>query len=375
MASIAFSRSSESTVWFTASGCETSHTYRVQVRGSNGTWYDKTSDLFGSTSYTKSFSVDTGNSYSARLVDDTTSLTVVATGTIPAWEYDEEETVRILNYLDSSYGDLADGSYTGKIDSSFSIMASGTQYQTYVRQYDFLYYTLSSESYRYQYGTGSPITITKGLQVRVYWKSKIKPVKPTITNVSTTNTKATISWTSNGGSGSDGYWVLFYGLTQSNMAQTGHLANSKDVLITGLEPGRMYLFYIRHYISKTGEFEQSDTVTVSTKENIGFFEWTNDDANKIRAGQAVKNITASAWNNLISKVSACGGSSGSIYSASSGSRITANHFNTARNAISGLSGAGSIPSGVTAGSSKVLASLFISLKEALNRAISYKNST
>ena len=78
MASIIFSRLSESRVSARATGCVASHTYNIQVYG-NGSWWDKVTGLSGSTSYTRSFSVDTGDSYRARLWD-TTILGVGATG-------------------------------------------------------------------------------------------------------------------------------------------------------------------------------------------------------------------------------------------------------------------------------------------------------
>lgn len=448
MTTIVFSRSSSSTVWASAGGCVASHTYKIQVYG-NGSWQDKVTGLSGSTSYTKSFSVDSASSYSARLWD-VTILGVGATGTIPEWDTAKDVTVKIYNYLNGK-NTLTNGSYTGQKGSSFSIQAAGTQYQSYVSVYTFQYFTLSSESHGTHHGARDLIEIESGLTVNVYWrtdtypystfvyvdgssvkqygiidssdskvrvsdtqgyadysgtydfqyatknggtteyayysqipletgsttvirlyfKTKLKALKPTISSISTTNTTATVYWSKNGGS--YGTWYLYYGTSTANMQSAGQITSSPKT-ITGLSAGTAYVFYIQNTVSSS-DTARSDYTSVTTKSNIGYFAWTSDDNSKIRAGQPVTNLTASAWSNLISKVDACGGSSSSIYSASSGSRITANHFNTARNAISGLSGAGSTPFSVTAGSSKVLASLFISLKEALNRAISYKNST
>ena len=152
---------------------------------------------------------------------------------------------------------------------------------------------------------------------------------------------------------------------------------SSPATITGLTPGKTYIFYIQNYVSSSDK-ANSNSVTAATNEAIGYFAWTNDDATNIQTGQPVTNLTASAWQNLIAKVAACGGSTGSIPTASSGTKITANHFNQMRNAISGLTGAGSVASSVTSGTSKVLASLFANattaLKEAINRAISAKNN-
>lgn len=448
MATIVFSRSSASTVWASANGCVASHTYKIQVYG-NGSWWDKVTGLVGSTSYTKSFSVDSSGSYSVRLWDVTISG-VAATGTIPAWDDSADVTVTIYNYLNGS-NTLVNGSYTGKEGSTFSIKASGTQYQTYINQYTFQYFTLSSEAYGTNHGANSLIEIESGLRVRVYWKSetysytshvyvdgvlsksygtvvnyteskirvsdmrgyqdyaddydfqyatanggstqyasyslipldpdtattiriyfttKSKAVKPTISGITTTASSASVTWSKNGGS--YGTWYLYYGTSASDMRNAGQITSS-PATVTGLTPGTKYTFYIQNVVSSS-DTAQSISATATTKSGIESFAWTNDDSSKIAVGQPVSNITASAWNNLISKVAACGGSSSSIYSASSGSRITANHFNSMRNAISGLSGAGSLPSSATAGVTRILASMFIGLKDAINRAISYRNN-
>lgn len=531
MASIQFSRSNATTVWATATNCTTSHTYTIQVY-SGGTWWDKVTNLSGKTSYTKSFSVSGSGSYSARLWDETIHG-VAATGSIPEWETSHDVTVSIKNYLNVNTA-LIDGSYTGQADTSFSITAPGTQYQTYANQYTFQYYALSSENYSKNHSANEPIFIKAGLQVRVYYKSisypyttyvyingslvrtaqnttntepkvriselaaytayadaydfqyakvgnssveyasyslinltqgsmtyislyfvkklypytiyiyidgtagptttnttntessvlisslpayinyaadydfqyatvvglsgqynansyitltsgsttgirlyfksKIRSVEPIISNVTTTRTTATINWSKNGGT--EGVWIIYYGLSSASMVNGGY-ATSSPATITGLTPGKTYIFYIQNYVSSSDK-ANSNSVTAATNEAIGYFAWTNDDAANIQSGQPVTNLTASAWRNLIAKVAACGGSTGSIPTASSGTKITANHFNQMRNAISGLTGAGSVASSVTSGTSKVLASLFANattaLKEAINRAISAKNN-
>ena len=451
MATIVLSRSNASTVWAGANGCIASHTYKIQVYG-NGSWWDKVTGLVGRTSYTESFSVDSANSYSARLWDDTIKAQA-ASGTIPKWETEKDVTVQIYNYLNGK-NTLTNGSYTGQEGSSFSIQTAGTQYQTYVKIYTFQYFTLSSESFGTHHSARDPIKITDGLRVHVYWRSdtypystfvyvdgsyvkqygivdnsdskvrvsdmqgykdysasydfqyatkngdtteyayysqiplttesttvirlyfktKPKAVKPTISSISTTNTTATVYWSKNGGS--YGSWYLYYGVSTSNMKSAGQITSSPKT-ITGLSAGTAYVFYIKNIVSSS-DTAHSDYISATTKSNIGYFAWTNDDATNIKPGQPVKKLTASAWQNLIAKVAACGGSTASIPTASSGTKITANHFNQMRNAISGLTGAGSVASSVTSGESKVLASLFANattaLKEAINRAISAKNN-
>lgn len=361
--------------------------------------------------------------------------------------------VMVYNYLDGS-NTLTTGSFTGDVGDSFYISASGTQYQTYSQQYEFQYFTLSSQSYNTTHDASYPIAISSGLIVRAYYKSitypyttyvyidgslvrtasnttntetrvrisdlsaytayadsydfqyakvgssstqyasyslinltqgsmtyislyfesRIRSVAPVVNSVTTTSTTATINWSKNGGT--EGTWIIYYGLSSSTMTSGGYTTSS-PATITGLTPGKTYIFYIQNYVNSS-DTANSNSVTAATKESIGYFAWTNDDSTNIKSGQPVKNLTASAWQNLIAKVAACGGSTGSIPTASSGTKITANHFNQMRNAISGLTGAGSVASSVTSGTSKVLASLFANattaLKEAINRAISAKNN-
>lgn len=362
-------------------------------------------------------------------------------------------TVTIYNYLDGS-NTLVNGSFTGDIDNTFYISASGTQYQTYSQQYEFQYFTLSTQSYNTTHDASYPITIKAGLIVRAYYKSirypytlyiyidgvagptttnttntessvlvsslfadtqyaidydfqyatvmglsgqynansyitlksgsitgiqlyfksKSRSVEPIISNVTTTSTTATINWSKNGGT--EGVWVIYYGLSSASMTSGGYVTSS-PAKITGLTPGKTYIFYIQNYVSSSDK-ANSNSVTAVTNETIGYFAWTNDDATNIKPGQPIKNLTAAAWRNLIAKVAACGGNTASIPSASSGTPITANHFNQMRDAISGLTGAGSVASSVISGTSKILASQFANsptaLKEAMNRAISAKNN-
>ena len=277
----------------------------------------------------------------------------------------------IYIYIDGTAGPTT----TNTTNTESSVLISSLPaYINYVADYDFQYATVVGLSG--QYNADSRITLTSGSTtgIRLYFKSKIRSVEPIISNVTTTSTTATINWSKNGGT--EGVWVIYYGLSSASMASGGYVTSS-PATITGLTPGKTYIFYIQNYVSSSDK-ANSNSVTAATNEAIGYFAWTNDDATNIQSGQPVTNLTASAWQNLIAKVAACGGSTGSIPTASSGTKITANHFNQMRNAISGLTGAGSVASSVTSGTSKVLASLFANattaLKEAINRAISAKNN-
>ena len=277
----------------------------------------------------------------------------------------------IYIYIDGTAGPTT----TNTTNTESSVLISSLPaYINYAADYDFQYATVVGLSG--QYNADSRITLTSGSTtgIRLYFKSKIRSVEPIISSVTTTSTTATINWSKNGGT--EGVWVIYYGLSSASMASGGYVTSS-PATITGLTPGKTYIFYIQNYVSSSDK-ANSNSVTAATNEAIGYFAWTNDDATNIQTGQPVTNLTASAWQNLIAKVAACGGSTGSIPTASSGTKITANHFNQMRNAISGLTGAGSVASSVTSGTSKVLASLFANattaLKEAINRAISAKNN-
>ena len=277
----------------------------------------------------------------------------------------------IYIYIDGTAGPTT----TNTTNTESSVLISSLPaYINYAADYDFQYATVVGLSG--QYNADSRITLTSGSTtgIRLYFKSRIRSVEPIISSVTTTSTTATINWSKNGGT--EGVWIIYYGLSSASMASGGYVTSS-PATITGLTPGKTYIFYIQNYISSSDK-ANSNSVTAATNEAIGYFAWTNDDATNIQSGQPVTNLTASAWQNLIAKVAACGGSTGSIPTASSGTKITANHFNQMRNAISGLTGAGSVASSVTSGTSKVLASLFANattaLKEAINRAISAKNN-
>lgn len=200
----------------------------------------------------------------------------------------------------------------------------------------------------------------------------LAPVSPTITSVTTTKDSATVYWNSNGGAA--GYWTLFYRTISGAYVSYGNVSSS-PVTITGLAAGTTYYFMVRHTLG--GSYADSSSVSATTKNPIALFYWTSDDSSKIKAGELITNITATAWNNLISKIAACGGSTASIPTATSGGNLTAEHFNQMRNSISGLTGAGTVVSAVTKGT-KILATMFANsttaLKESINRAINTKNS-
>lgn len=284
----------------------------------------------------------------------------------------------VYPYTQKVYIDCEFYSSTENIYNTESTIAIGdlSLYTKYSANYDFDYATVGSSTIKRNQYYNAPLNLNSNTDICLYFTSPPAPVKPTITRITATQNTATVYWDANGGAGgNDGYWVLYYGVSTSSMSSIRLTDDSVAATITGLQADTTYVFYIRHYVS--GDYLQSSSMSATTKSAISYFAWTSNDSLKIQAGQPVTNLTASAWNNLINKVSACGGSTGSIPRATAGSQITAEHFNQMRNAIAGLSGSGSVASSVSAGSTKMRATLFANattaLKEAINRAISTKN--
>lgn len=290
----------------------------------------------------------------------------------------QAQTVKVLirNYLDGSTA-LTSGSYTGYTGGIFYITYAGTQYQTYSELYDFQYFRLSSDNYQYRYSAGTGITISEGLEVHAYYKSRITPVAPTITSVTTTKNSATVYWASNGGDGSTGYWTLFYRTATGAYVSYGNIGSS-PVTIPGLSPGTTYYFKVRHTVN--GSYLDSADASATTQALIASFAWTSNDGYYIAAGQPISYITAAAWNTLRQRVADCGGTAASVPAATEGAALSTNHFNQMRAAIAALSGAGTVtPAVVVSELPAYRAAQFANdnaaLKEAINRAITAKNAS
>ena len=290
----------------------------------------------------------------------------------------QAQTVKVLirNYLDGSTA-LTSGSYTGYPGGIFYITYANTQYQTYSEIYDFQYFRLSSDNYQTNYSAGTGITISEGLEVHAYYKSRIAPVAPTITSVTTTKNSATVYWASNGGDGSTGYWTLFYRTATGAYVSYGNIGSS-PVTIPGLSPGTTYYFKVRHTVN--GSYLDSADASATTKALIAAFAWTSNDAANIAAGSLISTITAAAWNTLRQRVADCGGTAASVPTATAGAALSTNHFNQMRAAIAALSGAGTVtPAVVVSKLPAYRAAQFANdnaaLKEAINRAITAKNAS
>lgn len=290
----------------------------------------------------------------------------------------QAQTVKVLirNYLDGNTA-LTSGSYTGYPGGIFYITYANTQYQTYSEIYDFQYFRLSSDNYQNNYSAGTGITISEGLEVHAYYKSRIAPVAPTITSVTTTKNSATAYWASNGGDGSTGYWTLFYRTATGAYVSYGNISSS-PVTISGLTPGTTYYFKVRHTVN--GSYLDSADASATTQALIASFAWTSNDAANIAAGSLISTITAAAWNTLRQRVADCGGTAASVPTATAGAALSTNHFNQMRAAIAALSGAGTVtPAVVVSELPEYRAAQFANdnaaLKEAINRAITAKNAS
>ena len=290
----------------------------------------------------------------------------------------QAQTVKVLirNYLDGSTA-LTSGSYTGYPGGIFYITYANTQYQTYSEIYDFQYFRLSSDNYQTNYSAGTGITISEGLEVHAYYKSRIAPVAPTITSVTTMKNSATVYWASNGGDGRTGYWTLFYRTATGAYVSYGNIGSS-PVTIPGLSPGTTYYFKVRHTVN--GSYLDSADASATTQALIASFAWTSNDGYYIAAGQPISYITASGWNTLRQRVADCGGTAASVPTATAGAALSTNHFNQMRAAIAALSGAGTVtPAVVVSELPAYRAAQFANdnaaLKEAINRAITAKNAS
>lgn len=224
----------------------------------------------------------------------------------------------------------------------------------------------------------STIALTKNTTttIRLYFTSPERAVKPTISSVSVTATTAAVYWSKNGGT--YGVWQLYYGKSTETASLYGEITTS-PVTVTGLEPGTNYDFKVRNFV-KTSDEKSSETYTAKTKYDIKSFAWTDDDATKIAKDKPVSNLTASAWNTLMSLINQIRAAHGlaetALPEAAAGGQIKASDFTTAANAIGGLTGAGTVAS--VPEDNVVKATLFANsstaLKEAVNRAVDSANA-
>lgn len=472
MAGISFTRPSEGTVRYSATGLSLDHEYKIQVY-SGGTWYDKVSFTAESTSKSGTFSVSSTSSYSGRLYSVTLD-TVLATATIPKysedddkvtiyatcetgvssftlvygtntltvtstagvrsvtitagvsvsirsvvpadgygspyilyaniasdasnWEAVEKEFTSTTTISDTSFdrrlkvGATAEETYPYQqkvyIDGSLVTTATNStntessiqvnelsNFSYYEANYTFVKAVARGTTYTSPY---SSISLVSGSTtvISLYFESPERAVTPTISSVSVTATTATVYWSKNGGT--YGTWQLYYGKSTQGVSYQGDITTS-PVTVTGLSAGTEYVFMVRNYVDSS-DAKESAAYAAKTKNNLQSFAWTDDDAANIAAGQPVSNLTASAWNTLMSLINQVRTANGlatlALPTAASGGALTAGNFNTAANAIGTLNGAGTVTSATQGGTvyATKFANSTTALKESINRAVSSANA-
>lgn len=154
----------------------------------------------------------------------------------------QAQTVRVLvrNYLDGSTA-LASGSFEGSEGGIFYITYAGTQYQTYSVEYEFQYFTISSNNYLYQYSADTPITIASGLEIHAYYKTRI--VYHTVTGYCGTGV-ASFRMSSSGGA---------YTTVTSGSAGSITVAAGETVSFTQLTPMEDYGAPYSLYYNREGQ--------------------------------------------------------------------------------------------------------------------------
>lgn len=276
-------------------------------------------------------------------------------------------------YVDDSLVTTA----TNSTNTASSIQVNALScYSSYENQgYIFEEAVANGTTYISPYST-VPLTKNATTSIRLYFTSPERAVAPGISSISVTATTATVYWSKNGGT--YGTWQLYYGKSTEAMSLWGSVTSS-PVTVTGLEPGTSYDFMVRNYVSSS-DAKQSGTVTAKTKNDLQAFSWTADDATNIAKGKPVSNLTASAWNTLMSLINQTRTANGlatmALPTAASGGAITAGNFNTAANAIETLNGAGTVARATQYGTvyATYFANSTTALKEAINRAVASANA-
>lgn len=172
----------------------------------------------------------------------------------------------------------------------------------------------------------------------------------------------------------DGVSVAVYG----NGTSTDLSVNSTcTTTFSGLSANTTYYVLLYNTDDVTSIWSGSIGSVSTKKSPISAFAWTSNDAVNIVSGNSPSLITAAKWNALGSKISEVssrnGSGSVSFTPVVKGQRITHDLFNEVNAGIGNLSGHGGLPENQSKGN-RVLASLFIALKTAINNAITYSNN-
>lgn len=280
--------------------------------------------------------------------------------------------------------DGADQSFPDQSAQSASASYLFTIYSTTPTKsgYTFKYWQDSSGG---THNPGSRISVSEYETLTAIWEKTAAAKVPNITSLVISNVSASGFTVSAAQDNLEaGYWRIEISADSGfnsilNSTQVIWSTRSLTYDFTGLSTNTKYYIRIRNYYD--GDIRYATGWSQYT--GIVPFAWTSNDAAQVVAGAEFGDvITASAWNTLGDKISAVSRRSGAgsvtlatVYSGTTA--LTAAMFNDARNAIAGLSGAGSAPEIVDTGDpvlSAQFANAAASLKSAINRAISALNN-
>lgn len=146
---------------------------------------------------------------------------------------------------------------------------------------------------------------------------------------------------------------------------------------SNLQPNTTYYVLLYNTDGVNSVYSGSIGTVRTKKAPIALFAYTANDSVNIAAGKDPSNITAAKWNALGDKISEVsvrvGQGAVSHTTVYQGGRMTAAAFNEANGNIGDLPGASGSPANQQRGN-RLLASLFIALKNTLNAAITYANN-
>lgn len=165
-----------------------------------------------------------------------------------------------------------------------------------------------------------------------------------------------------------------FGSAESSSRASG---STLTTTFSNLQPNTTYYVLLYNTDGVNSVYSGSIGTVRTKKAPIALFAYTANDSVNITAGKDPSNITAAKWNALGDKISEVsvrvGQGAVSHTTVYQGGRMTAAAFNEANGNIGDLPGASGSPSNQQRGN-RLLASLFIALKNALNAAITYANN-
>ena len=302
------------------------------------------------------------------------------------WYYRRSEVTYYLRY-DYNYDNK--GQFTWSSQSSRTGSASFTVTSLVPTRdgYDFLGWAWNRNASAAELLDGATVVLTTTTDATLYavWKAKKSLIAPRGTIQSYEREYDTLTITvALTAALEKGYWGMALSTDGVSVAVYGNgtsdslSANSTcTTTFSGLSANTTYYVLLYNTDDVTSEWSGSIGSVSTKKSPISAFSWTSNDAANIVSGNSPSMITAAKWNELGSKISDVsvrnGSGSVSFTQVVKGQRITHNLFNEANAGIGNLVGHGVLPENQSKGN-RMLASLFIMLKTAINNAITYSNN-